>query len=191
MFSHVTADSSKSDSSPAQEATGRCSSASDYGSLTSGDTKSDDASDSEHRCQRCPFSTTCKQKLIQHAKHHSGADEVVCRYCDYACASKEKLLVHIQLHFPSAPIDMDALTQMLSTPKKGSNSAVLKEAITSAAAKVSEKGEGANDGGCEDSAVKVSQPASEKKTRVYACRFCDREFEEKNLMIQHERQHQA
>lgn len=117
----------------------------------------------------------------------------MCRYCDYACASKEKLLVHVRLHFPSALVDMDELTQMLNTPKKGSDSAALKEASTSAATKASEKGESVGDSGGEDSGVKVkaSQPAGENKTRVYACRFCDREFEDKSLMIQHEHQHQG
>jgi len=35
--------------------------------------------------------------------------------------------------------------------------------------------------------LKEKEPKS--KTKVYVCQYCEREFEGKNLMLQHERQH--
>ena len=150
------------------------------------------------------------ERLARHARHHREDDAARCPCCDYACASREQLVSHVQLHFPSAPVDLDALTHMmLSPPNKNASgsSSPLAEASPSTAstATVAAKQESAgdDDDGSRDSTgnnpLTANQPpaaaaaaaGSEKKTRVYACRFCDREFEDKNLMIQHERQHQA
>ena len=35
----------------------------------------------------------------------------------------------------------------------------------------------------------VSPAAKDKSVKVYVCRYCDREFEGKDLMISHEKQH--
>ena len=188
---------------PEQEGADSGSPASDYGSLKNEDSKTDlttttnnnNSSNPELRCQRCPFSTSSRLLLNQHVKHHSGGGPVVCPCCDYSCPTKENLLVHIQLHFPS--MDMDMLQHMLNNLHKAgdaSSKAAPKESgkdSDSAGKKEKEEAPAPSEGAASQGPGKEEKKEGVRPEamRVYACRYCDREFEDKTLMIQHEHQH--
>lgn len=160
------------------------------------------------RCHKCPFSTSSKDDLSHHLKQHSGCGTLVCPYCDFSCATEDSLLSHVQVHFPSAPIDRETLWQMMACHRKDASAG--KSSCTKTPSEASQKkGEvpKIKDEPLEDIAEKLN-PAPGKatpkvgtkdphktsegvaqKTKVYVCQYCEREFEEKTQMIQHERQH--
>nr|KAG5712170.1 hypothetical protein BaRGS_014520 [Batillaria attramentaria] len=171
-----------------------------------------DSADSELRCQRCPFSASSKPDLIQHVQRHAGPGTMVCPYCDFTGSDEDALLPHFQVHF-TAPLDLDLdnLRHMLKqqrkeatskTATKDKSATLTKTSMDTGAKKTAgeatsvksveparkEEAASATDGGVGppkgDDVVMVSQ-----KTKVYVCQYCEREFEAKAQMIQHERQH--
>ncbi|KAL8561022.1 hypothetical protein ACOMHN_061721 [Nucella lapillus] len=165
-----------------------------------------EAGEGELQCERCPFHTPSRLLLNQHGKHHSGSGAVRCPWCDYTCPSREVLLQHSQLHFPAldpatlqhmvdsgrptAPADAEPTAAAFSPSSRDT-------ALTSWDKADGEAGSPAGQdvsGGERSAAAHRSGPHASPTptpTRVYACRYCEREFEDKELMKQHERQHKA
>ncbi|KAH9503533.1 hypothetical protein Btru_068133 [Bulinus truncatus] len=128
-------------------------------------------------CQRCPFTTLSPTAFKEHAKCHMTQDSITCPYCDFSTISKQTLLPHIQVHFPGTKLSAENLELVLE--KQGKKS-VDDQSITN----------NNNNNNSEPSAAKGDKQADDGvKTRVYVCQYCEREFEAKQLMIQHEKQH--
>ena len=136
------------------------------------------AADTEVACGRCPYRSSSRLALSQHAKHHAGPGDAKCLECDFACASRDQLLGHARLHFPAKNLDMDALNAMIAAKKSAFT-------FPSPAPDASKEVEGEK---AEDTPAVAK--AESKPCRVYACRYCDEEFTDKSLMIQHEGTHQ-
>ncbi|CAL1536510.1 unnamed protein product [Lymnaea stagnalis] len=150
-------------------------------SVTKSDvTPSDTLPQPQLKCQRCPFTAVSQSLLKEHTLGHVTQDSIVCPYCDFSATSKQLMFPHIQVHFPGAKLDPDTLELNLME-----------------LAQVSLDGKTVNNNNQVESErkqhaivkpYKVDDEAVKTK-RVYVCQYCEREFEAKHLMIQHEKQH--
>ncbi|KAI8790485.1 zinc finger protein Xfin [Biomphalaria glabrata] len=130
----------------------------------------------ELTCQRCPFTALSPSVLKEHAKCHMAHDSITCPYCDFSTMSKQLLYPHIQVHFPGTKLSQESLELALESRGKialGVNCIVN------------------NNNNSEPALPKCDKPTEDavKTQRVYVCQYCEREFEAKQLMIQHEKQH--
>ena len=157
-------------------------------------------------CKACPFKTNSKSSFTAHKAMHGSGDEFSCQHCTFQAKTKGVLQQHAFLH----PADASHATSDGS--RKASSTEVIKNEIdnTSSVSELSEtKGRGIKDESSTSSHHSEASPvlnnnweksreslaraepavAAVKPTRVYVCQYCEREFEAKQLMIQHEKQH--
>lgn len=156
----------------------------------------------ELKCDRCPYSTPSKYELNAHEAQHNVHYKLTCPFCDYGCCEEEQLLDHIQVHFPSTKIDLDMLKSILEKQGKRGGDKSQEIPDISAVKSVTKKLE-IEQNGEPDSTTATDQQKNEMsqniikedtkrektRTKVYVCQYCEREFEGKHLMLQHERQH--
>lgn len=168
------------------------------------DSDSSDTNDPDHKCDKCPFSTPSKDELGSHSEHHQVRDKNMCMYCTFSCTKEDELITHVQVHFPSTTVDKD-LVKLL---KRQSHKRNISKSFNEAGDKIesNENGPGLKDG--EPDSTTISEPSKGEvnsegkqpikptdvpkeveKTKVYVCQYCEREFDEKTSMIQHEKQH--
>ncbi|XP_050395582.2 zinc finger protein Xfin [Patella vulgata] len=165
-----------------------------------------DASEEEFKCDRCPFSTPSKQQFDDHENRHNFKNRVSCPYCDFSSTTDNQILEHIQVHFPGTPTD--ALKLMLERrQKEPNNNTDADDKMAQKIIKKAVKVESEPDSTVSES-QKIQQPEEDKSekpdmstidtedsdnlkqtTKVYVCQYCEREFNKKSNMIQHERQH--
>ena len=149
------------------------------------------------KCNRCPFSTPSKDQLKSHEHHHGIADKQMCPYCDFSARTESNLLEHVQLHFPSTKLDKESLRSMVG--KRGEKLQAPEVSVVRSSAKLDGLQNGEPDStteqnlekvpGGEEDIVKEKMEVEKAKTKVYVCQYCEREFEGKSLMLQHEKQH--
>lgn len=170
------------------------------------DTDDDSTEDtvSDLKCNRCPYGTPSKDELADHEHQHNIHYEHACPYCDFSCQEYFQLVDHIQLHLPSTKVDRDVVNSILEKQSKHGDKALevpevpvvnfqnvrqpdtLGEPDSTTTSPPAQPGE-AKTGAEVDNKMKA--PKEKSKTKVYVCQYCEREFEGKNLMLQHERQH--
>ena len=176
-----------------------------FSSPNSGDNenKSDCSKHPDHKCENCPFSTPSKDEICNHNTHHDYLNKNACMYCTFSCGKEDELLEHIQVHFPSTSVDKDMLKMMKKQTSKRNISKSLNEAEVNAdtdsnAEQVREPDSTVSESPKKDGTLTenddinmdTSQNESELKTmKVYVCQYCEREFDCKTSMIQHEKQH--
>ncbi|XP_041375329.1 uncharacterized protein LOC121388158 [Gigantopelta aegis] len=168
-------------------------------------TGSDISEESELKCDRCPFSTPSKKKLEDHDFQHGLHDRLLCPYCDLSCSRDWDLLDHVQVHFPGSPIDMNTLRQMMAQRKRENNNNISQDkplrSVTKSKLVTQLKMDSAEES-TPDSTVRemqkvldarsceaVSEVKAPQCTKVYVCQYCEREFENKEGMLQHEKLH--
>lgn len=160
-------------------------------------------SNTNHKCEKCPFSTPSKDELGTHNTHHDIQNKNACMYCTFSCGKEDELLDHIQIHFPSTAVDKEMLKAMKRQSTKRNISKAFSEAdeVPESSKKNSIQGNGEPDSTVnespkqeknetDDSLKDSNEKGSEMKTKkVYVCQYCEREFDCKTSMIQHEKQH--
>ncbi|KAK3086237.1 hypothetical protein FSP39_015617 [Pinctada imbricata] len=147
------------------------------------------------KCSRCPYSTPSKDQLTTHEHHHGTANKQMCPYCDYSARTETILLEHVQLHFPSSKLDKETLRGMLT--KRGEKLQTPEVTVVTPRSDGYQNGEpdSTTEQPMEKEPMEESGSVKEKpendrtKTKVYVCQYCEREFEGKSLMLQHEKQH--
>ncbi|GFO38652.1 suppressor of presenilin protein 4 [Plakobranchus ocellatus] len=165
-------------------------------------------------CKACPFKTNSKSSFAAHKGMHESGEEFSCPHCTYQAKNKGLLLQHIRFH-QSSPSDAlnhasvgntsDTVkivdTDMVTPEEKQTESNATLNAKTDAIQgcepselkDTTSNNNNNNDKDCERSSeiptVLPAAAAAVKPTRVYVCQYCEREFEAKHLMIQHEKQH--
>ena len=168
-------------------------------------TGSDNSEVTELTCDRCPFSTPSKKKLEDHDFQHGLRDRLLCPYCDLSCSRDRDLLDHVQVHFPGSPIDMNTLRQMMTQRKRENNNNISQDKPLRSLIKsktVTQLKMETAEPSTPDSTVREMQKVVEAKpsdpdgdmkapqcTKVYVCQYCEREFENKDGMLQHEKLH--
>lgn len=166
------------------------------------DSDTEGRASSDHKCEKCPFSTPSKDELGAHNTRHDILNKNACMYCTFSCGKDDELLEHIQIHFPSTSVDKDMLRAMKRQSTKRNISKAFGETGEKAESnKNSDQGSGEPDSTVNESpkqenkekpgGVKDSEDTElEVKTKkVYVCQYCEREFDCKTSMIQHEKQH--
>ncbi|XP_033754289.1 uncharacterized protein LOC117337419 [Pecten maximus] len=167
------------------------------------DNDSLDDTASDLKCDRCPYGTPSKDELADHEHQHNIHYKFTCPYCDYSCPEEYELVDHIQLHLPSTKVDRDFVKSILEKQSKSGDKSLERPEVpvvsfrkaretevvgepdsttTSPPGQLGEKK-------MADDAEKMKAPKEKTRTKVYVCQYCEREFEGKNLMLQHERQH--
>lgn len=132
----------------------------------------------ELKCQRCPFTAASQNVLKEHMRCHTAQDSLTCPFCDFSATSRQLMFPHIQVHFPGTKLEPEALECMLDEHTRITNNNVhVHDNVIKPLSSQTEK-----------------PPSPQEKEamatkRVYVCQFCEREFEAKHLMIQHEKQH--
>jgi len=158
------------------------------------DSDSNSSNDQEQKCDKCPFSTPSKDELGDHLQHHTTPSKISCMYCTYSCTADEELLKHVQVHFPSTTVDKELLkvlkTQNLNYRKNFQKSDGEDEKADGAPVEDHKEPDSTvNEAVKEDSVEKEDQKKDSGKTKVYVCQYCEREFDCKTSMLQHEKQH--
>ncbi|XP_064610799.1 uncharacterized protein LOC135475006 [Liolophura sinensis] len=165
-----------------------------------------DSPDPEFKCERCPYSASTKQEMDAHEDHHNVKSEADCPFCDFSCTQIDELLEHARLHFPSTQMDMSTLQNLLSKNEKKKNETVAKlsqskkelaadntsaETSTDKTMETGKANAEKDDKTADENAGMQDQKEATRsqRTKVYVCQYCDREFEEKALMRDHEKQH--
>ena len=157
----------------------------------------------DHKCEKCPFSTPSKDEFGAHNVHHDIQNKNMCMYCTFSCGKEDELLEHVQVHFPSTSVDKEMLRMMKKQSTKRNISKSFNElgANSESGKKNAEQASGepdstVNESPKQDSTEKgdVKKDADEndsepKMKKVYVCQYCEREFDCKISMIQHEKQH--
>lgn len=154
----------------------------------------------ELKCDRCPYSTPSKEELNIHEYQHNKRSENTCPYCDFSCQKEEQLVGHLQFHFPSTKIDSETFKSIIE--KQGKHSEKMKPEVPVVRKIVRNEHGGEPDSTSASNAQNIAgeqkgQPEtldtkskSEKTfTKIYVCQYCEREFEGKSLLLQHEKQH--
>lgn len=160
---------------------------------------------SKFKCERCPFSTSSKEEFDDHELKHNVQNKHTCLYCDYSCQEKNQLIPHVQVHFPGTPMNVGSIKQLVTHPLKPSgkesdvsvlhkhNQSKDKPASEPDSTVVESTKTVTDKTTSETNAKKQVEPKVEmeklKKTKIYVCQYCEREFEGKASMLQHEKQH--
>ncbi|XP_046340411.1 uncharacterized protein LOC124121458 [Haliotis rufescens] len=162
---------------------------------------SEDSEEMELKCDRCPFSTTSKEELDRHDNQHNTPNCLPCCYCDFSCSAEEELQDHIEVHFPGTAVDKEVIKSIITKHQLEKNNNSLTEAPavkevakspteTSTPDSTVEEEQKTQKDSAEDSAdARANLTSTSSRTKVYVCQYCEREFENKSLMMQHERQH--
>lgn len=173
-------------------------------SPSNGDIDSDTEcrANSDHKCEKCPFSTPSKDELGSHNIRHDIQNKNACMYCTFSCGKEDELLEHIQIHFPSTSIDKEMLRAMKRQSTKRNISKAFSEGENAESSKNnSDQGSGEPDSTVNESPKQDSNEKDDgvkdsddkelelKTKKVYVCQYCEREFDCKTSMIQHEKQH--
>lgn len=178
----------------------------DANQLSNGNWSDDDSDENEMvslHCHRCPYSTQSKEELMKHIQQHAGTGTLSCPYCDFACTTEEFLLPHVQVHFPGSSVDRTTLHEMIAgnrksdiPSKQASMENVSKKPSSAEKCKSDSTVDEVELKNFAESDVEIKAKDCKKdsenigqKTKVYVCQYCEREFEAKTQMIQHERQH--
>ncbi|RUS89851.1 hypothetical protein EGW08_002381 [Elysia chlorotica] len=157
-------------------------------------------------CKDCPFKTNSRSSFSAHKAMHSSGEEFSCQHCTFQAKNRGVLQQHERLH-QASPAAVSNATSGGSTGTETASAEVNKNLAADAVESTdvtSDNDSGAASGdasvsdnetsalvtnnNCEKSRESIA-PASAKPTRVYVCQYCEREFEAKSLMIQHEKQH--
>jgi KRAB domain-containing zinc finger protein len=164
------------------------------------DSDSSDGNDTDHKCEKCPFSTPSKDELGNHLQQHETPGKSRCMYCSYSCSKEDDLVSHVQVHFPGTPVDREmlrSLRRQSNTHKRNIVKAFNEDSGDAAENQTA----GEPDSTVNETPKKESSESEEpnpqkqdvvketEKTKVYVCQFCEREFDCKSTMIQHEKQH--
>ncbi|XP_060075483.1 uncharacterized protein LOC132555153 [Ylistrum balloti] len=169
--------------------------------VDSDDDSVDDTSDL--KCERCPYGTPSKDELADHEHQHNIHYKYACPYCDFSCPEEYQLVDHIQLHLPSTKVDRDVVKSILEKQSKNGDKSLEKPEVPVVGFRKVHESEvtGEPDSTTtsppgqpgekkvSDDPDKMKAPKEKSRTKVYVCQYCEREFEGKNLMLQHERQH--
>ena len=169
-------------------------------------------------CIACPFKTNSRSSFAAHKAMHGSGEEFSCQLCTYQAKNRGILQQHERLHQASsmgasnatssgstgtstASTEVNTSETNSSCSPRNENSATDTAVPTdvnndndksSATDKINNCSNETSllltNNNCEKSRESVSV-AVVKPTRVYVCQYCEREFEAKNLMIQHEKQH--
>lgn len=167
------------------------------------DSESSDSNDSDHKCEKCPFSTPSKDELGDHIKQHETPGKNRCMYCTFNCSKDDELLHHVQVHFPGTTVDKDllkSLRRQSNTHKRniartfGDSDGELPEnqsfdGTGEPDSTVNDTSKEESSEGGQISPDKLESVKESEKTKVYVCQFCEREFDCKTIMLQHEKQH--
>ena len=165
------------------------------------DSDCSDSADPDHKCEKCPYSTPSKDELTSHDEHHNVHSKNSCMYCTYSCSKEDELINHVQVHFPSTTVDRDLLkllkrqgqshkrniSKAFNDGEEGDNQVIRKDGEPDSTT-INEPSKG------EKKAVKLGEESETKeveKTKVYVCQYCEREFDNKTTMLQHEKNHQV
>lgn len=153
---------------------------------------------SELKCDRCPYSTPSKENLNNHQHQHSKRSENICPYCDFSCQKEEQLVQHLQCHFPSTKIDSETFKSIIEKQGKHNEKHLKPEIPVVKKMKMENGGEpdstSTGEGqhhSYEQTTETIDQKVKIEKTctKIYVCQYCEREFEGKSLLLQHEKQH--
>ncbi|XP_005093302.1 uncharacterized protein LOC101854480 [Aplysia californica] len=138
---------------------------------------------SQMLCSFCPFTTTSANALAEHVKIHPNQDKLTCPHCSYCATSTNDLYPHLQTHFPDTSVEKLISDQKVAETLTNNNNNNNNNNLSSPPV------EGKNN--LIEQEKSELTPTIEKvaPTRIYVCRYCDREFEAKALMLQHEKQH--
>ncbi|GFR68726.1 suppressor of presenilin protein 4 [Elysia marginata] len=163
-------------------------------------------------CKACPFKTNSRSSFAAHKAMHGSGEEFSCPHCSFQAKNQGVLQQHSHLHqvsptnaSPSTPdgsldaSSSEAITNEIKSFTKSSaaecaeSEEVSSDTDSAATKPVKENGDTelnllATNNNFEKSREDIS-PVAAKPTRVYVCQYCEREFEAKYLMIQHEKQH--
>lgn len=136
-----------------------------------------------------PFVTLFPNTLREHKKCHAPTENLQCPYCDVVANSSEIMYRHIQNHFPGTKLEPSAMDRMLEehAGKNNNNNNIISKNNNSSS--ISTKTESSLDLTKNTQDGKEKEPSHIVKTKIYVCQYCEREFEAKSLMIQHEKQH--
>ncbi|XP_021351997.1 uncharacterized protein LOC110449447 [Mizuhopecten yessoensis] len=172
--------------------------------IDSDDDSLGDAAD-DLKCERCPYGTPSKDELADHEHQHNIHYKYACPYCDYSCPEEFQLVDHIQLHLPSTKVDRDVVKSILEKQSKNGDKSLERPEVPVVSFRKVHDTETAGEPDSTttsppgqlgekkmmltDDADKMKAPKEKNRTKVYVCQYCEREFEGKNLMLQHERQH--
>lgn len=151
-------------------------------SLNGSEVESEEEKAQDWKCSRCPYSATSPEKLKEHSQQHHKHSKHSCPYCDFSDSEEGNMLEHVQLHFPSTKLDTEAVQAMLA--KQGGKLPHSPEVpVVKSFRRDTKKSES-------DSVEREpSNEAPKSRTKVYVCPYCEREFDNKDLMLKHERQH--
>ncbi|CAG5116754.1 unnamed protein product [Candidula unifasciata] len=132
----------------------------------------------EIKCQRCPFTASSQNALQEHMRCHTAQDSLTCPFCDFSATSGQVMYPHIQIHFPGTKLEPEALECMLEEHTRITNNNIhIHDSVSKSLSPPAEK------------TLSLKEKETTAMKRVYVCQFCEREFEAKHLMIQHEKQH--
>ncbi|WAR12489.1 XFIN-like protein [Mya arenaria] len=163
------------------------------------DSECSNSSDPDHKCDKCPYSTPSKDELGSHNLGHDSSSKHSCMYCTFSCAKDDDLLTHVQVHFPCTAVDKELLRSLkrqsykrnimkeLSNNDDKTNksenigdeepdSTTVNETLSTEVENVGE-------------VVKTTEGRDIEKTKVYVCQYCEREYDDKASMLQHEKHH--
>ena len=154
---------------------------------------------SDHKCEKCPFTTPSKDELGAHNVRHDMQNKNSCMFCTFSCSKEDELLEHVGVHFGTS-VDKEMLRIMKRHATKRNISKALNEVDENSEDKknaeqlTGEPDSTVNESPKKDNSedVKDNDDKNElemKPTRVYVCQYCEREFDCKPSMIQHEKQH--
>ncbi|XP_022343987.2 uncharacterized protein LOC111137051 [Crassostrea virginica] len=156
-------------------------------SLNESEVDSEEEKPQDWKCNRCPFSAASSEKLLDHSKQHHKHSRHSCPYCDFSDQEEQNMVEHVQLHFPSTKLEPEAVHAMLA--KQGNKLPNSPEVPVVKAARRGDQQAKKSESDSTGERVEPSNDVQKSRTKVYVCPYCEREFDSKELMLKHERQH--
>ncbi len=134
-------------------------------------------------CDRCPYTSVHRSKLVAHMRLHVVRSELQCQFCDFSVSKPQHLAKHVQLHFvdPSNLIlDHNHQPIVIANERPGDGNRT---------------GSALNQGPKKNRSTRNAEKSAEEdedlnnNSSTWICLYCERQFDESDRLERHQKQH--